>query len=112
MLIYGDSDTTENQFFKDLKTTFNVNLLGNVHWYLGFQIRRMGSDYACFRSSEKQPATFMSCMSICSCVRWGRGLVLVHAGVMKGASPRARRCCEWAKVTQSLDVSGDLRASS
>ena len=45
MLFYGDSDETENEFFKNLKNRFNVNLLGNVHWYLGFRIRRLGLDY-------------------------------------------------------------------
>jgi len=44
-LFYGDSDTTENTFFKDLKSRFSVNLLGGVHWYLGFKISRLGDDY-------------------------------------------------------------------
>ena len=66
MLFYGDSDTTENTFFKDLKSRFSVNLLGGVHWYLGFKISRLGDDYVIdqARYALNMTEKFLKCANI------------------------------------------------
>ena len=37
-LYFGTTDESEDEFVKELKTRFNLNLLGTASWYLGIKI--------------------------------------------------------------------------